>query len=508
MRFPFFFEAVIDWDESTFIFLGQSVLDGYLPYTDLLDVKPPLLSVAFAFFILALGKSIVAVRFAGAICVAFAAWFTYLVGQKIWNSKTGFLAGTWFILIVSFIYSGQATMSEHIALVPLMGAIVLIAKSKLTPTRLFWVGFLITVASMIRLNLAYVVLMIGFITTFNIPFQGQSLSLFVKSVALRGLAYATGSLVFVSITLLPYLLTGQFSVWWKNVVVLSLNYATSQLSWLNTMQIHFETIFFTIFKKGNLLTIENPVGVAVLNLLVWFGGFLGLGIVLSRCIKKNSGWQGRDIIILVVFFASTGLSILRGGAAFPHYLIQLVPFAALFAAAGFNLVFEKARNWQVAIALFISIAISIEPILPDYRQFQLRAFAGQSLRYGAGYAIADYLKQANSNKKPVYMMTDHIVYWLIEQKPLSNLIHPSNISKDYVLEVTIAPGTTTEMELAKLLAQKPEFIVKKRKLWYLEDKEVAKALLEETLENDYSLVKEIKDRQIYQRRRHSNTHQI
>lgn len=500
MRFPFFFQDVIDWDESTFILLGQSVLDGYLPYTDLLDVKPPLLSVVFGLFIFVLGKSIVAVRLAGAICVTVVAWFTYIVGKKIWNYKTGLLAGTLFIFIVSFILSGQATMSEHLALVPLMGAIVLVANSKLTPRRLFWVGFLITVASMIRLNLAYVVLIVGFVTTLNIPFQGQSFLFFVRSVALRGLAYTTGSVVVVSLTFLPYLLTGQFSVWWQNVVVLSLNYASSQLSWLRAMQIHFDTILFTIFERGKFLMLAKPFGIAFISLLVWLGGLLGLAIVAIRTRKKISGWQRRDTIALVVFFASTGLSIVRGGAAFPHYLIQLVPFAALFAAAGFTLVFEKARNWQIAIALFLSIAIAIQPILPEYRQFQLRAMAGKALRHGPAYEIADYLKQANGDRKPVYMAIDHIVYWLVEQKPLTNLIHPSNISRNYVLEVTIGSGTTTEIELARLLAHKPEFIVTLENIWYLENKDIAKALFEETLRTDYRLVKEIQGRQIYQRR--------
>ena len=32
VRLPFFFPAVIDWDESTFVLIGQSVVDGHLPY--------------------------------------------------------------------------------------------------------------------------------------------------------------------------------------------------------------------------------------------------------------------------------------------------------------------------------------------------------------------------------------------------------------------------------------------------------------------------------------------
>jgi len=41
LRLPFSFVSVIDWDESTFIIMGQEILDGHLPYTRLWDFKLP-----------------------------------------------------------------------------------------------------------------------------------------------------------------------------------------------------------------------------------------------------------------------------------------------------------------------------------------------------------------------------------------------------------------------------------------------------------------------------------
>ena len=48
LRFPFFFRDYIDRDESTFILVAQSWVDGHLPYTQLWDVKPPLTFLFFA----------------------------------------------------------------------------------------------------------------------------------------------------------------------------------------------------------------------------------------------------------------------------------------------------------------------------------------------------------------------------------------------------------------------------------------------------------------------------
>src|SRR5262245_48044092 len=41
-RLPFFFSSQMDWDESTFILMGQGILYSALPYDKLWDFKAPL----------------------------------------------------------------------------------------------------------------------------------------------------------------------------------------------------------------------------------------------------------------------------------------------------------------------------------------------------------------------------------------------------------------------------------------------------------------------------------
>jgi hypothetical protein len=141
-------------------------------------------------------------------------------------------------------------------------------------------------------------------------------------------------------------------------------------------------------------------------------------------------------------------------------------------------------------------------IIPEYKKMLSRALSGQPITYGAGYDIAAYLKQENPSGEPVYMMTDHIVYWLLDEKPLSkSTAHPSNISKEYLLNVLVGPGTTTEMELSKVLAKKPRYIVfKVSSLWYLSNKPAAMILLGDTLKTNYVLVNRIEGRQIFRRK--------
>ncbi len=97
------------------------------------------------------------------------------------------------------------------------------------------------------------------------------------------------------------------------------------------------------------------------------------------------------------------------------------------------------------------------------------------------------------------MMENHLVYWLLDMKPLTKIVtHPSNISKEYLLRTVISKTTNTKEELLKILNQKPEFIVK-GEIFYLQSNPDAMALLMKTLQTQYVLVKNIQETQIYRR---------
>ena len=51
LRLPFFFTDVFNWDESTYIIIGQWIVDGGLPYLGRTEIKPPLLGYLYSFFV-------------------------------------------------------------------------------------------------------------------------------------------------------------------------------------------------------------------------------------------------------------------------------------------------------------------------------------------------------------------------------------------------------------------------------------------------------------------------
>jgi hypothetical protein len=207
-------------------------------------------------------------------------------------------------------------------------------------------------------------------------------------------------------------------------------------------------------------------------------------------------------IVLVVFLLGTELSILKGGWAYRNYLIQLVPFMALAAAGFLNACFSGYARWFITGIVLLALTTSMLSVIPEYENVVSRFLSGQTLTYGAPYEIAEYLKQENASREPIYLMTDNIVYWLIDAKPLSkSTTHPANITNTLLLKVLVGPGATTEKELAKILAKNPRLIVTAYKSFlYLRTKPAAMSLLRYTLNTHYELVKEIQGRHIYRRK--------
>lgn len=94
IRFPFFFRDYIDKDESTFILMGQSIADGFLPYDRLWDLKPPLLFYFFALIEKVFPHSFVAIRFFGVIIIFLSAILLMRIAKQA-NLKNGFFGGAW-----------------------------------------------------------------------------------------------------------------------------------------------------------------------------------------------------------------------------------------------------------------------------------------------------------------------------------------------------------------------------------------------------------------------------
>jgi len=390
IRFPFFFRDYVDRDESTFILLGQSWVDGQLPYMELWDLKPPLTFAFFAVIISIFGKSFLAIRFFGALLVVITAFFTFKISLKITTKKVAFWASFSCVLLLSLFGSLQGVMSEHICMVFFVpGLYVLISKKE--SYWFFLAGILMGITVMVKLNMAYPILLLGLFLLYE--FFKTKNTKFVWNILL----YGTGVVCVIILTILPYYSSGELMVWWKSVILAPLKYTEARR--------------FSIFK------------LAPTFLLV--GGFLFL--------FWKKGWidfKNKASILLVIAIIGVLLSFLKGGRINGHYLIQLHPMLLILLAVAAHALITIYKPKLPKVLLFLLFLIPIESYLEYANIIQNKINKGTFFN-GEGFTVPEYIVNNQLEKKNILFLGYHIGYWNLESLPPTKAAtHPSNICRD------------------------------------------------------------------------------
>jgi 4-amino-4-deoxy-L-arabinose transferase-like glycosyltransferase len=478
-RLPFFFPAVISWDESTFILMGQEVVDGRLPYLELWDVKPPLAFVAFGLAIAVFGHSIEAIRLAGTICVFFVAYSVWLVTVPIAGARMALVAGIVVVLSIVSVQSGNATVTEHFATVPLCFALVLLSTKPISRRIILVVGALLAVAALIRTNLAYVGIAVA--AGMSIRPGNNSVRERVGDVLLLG-----GSAVFVAaITAAPYLLTDQIDLLIRSVLGAALSYASTQLSAIDA----FERM---------IRSSVGPTRVVVPLLLI----LACAGVV--RIVVKWRDWPERQTpgYWLMVFLGSTLYSVAASGGGYAHYLIQVLPLLVI--ASAYNLpAVETDRRLGSLVGvgiLLVATVLAQGEVVKEYIGLVDRFVRGEAIRTGRAWEVARYLQENNHGRDGVYLMEDHIAYWLTAIRPPTRMsTHPSNITKAGLIRAVEGGGATPLGELERVFETSPRFVIKPRDPWYLEEHPEMRRWLGKELTSRYRVVAQIDALLVYRR---------
>ena len=400
----------------------------------------------------------------------------------MWGKGCGYIAATLTVIFASLLaYGGQCTMTEIVALVPLIGSMTILITGKMIAPHLFIAGLLLGISAFIRLNLAYVGVFITFVLIF-LPISNKNRIQFNQLVA-----FISGGVLIVVLVVSPYLYTGNLNVFFDSVFLAPLSYSSLQIPPVSAAKSLIGRCF------------------GYSNIILWLGFFAGI----VRAIKNqlhSSSINRKNLTIYSIFFLATCFSIIKSGGAHPHYIIQIIPFMALLSGAGIDALLSSKFRFYVVVFLLIGSFLSVKTIITPYYQNLDKFLKKESLFEYTEYEIAAYLKEVNHLRKPIYLMSDHIIYWFTDTKPLTKAsTHPSNISKEFLLEYIVEDGASTTSEITKILNKKPAFIVKRNETWYLENfkyckncKE-AKNILLNTLNSEYNLVRVIDGRQIFRR---------
>ena len=460
VRFPFFFRDYIDRDESTFILIGQSWVDGYLPYTQLWDVKPPITFLFFAGIIAAFGKSFLAIRFFGTLLVVFTALFTYKITALLSSKKVAFWSAVACVFLQSAFGSVQGVMSEHICMTFFMAGLFILIRYN----HFLWylvAGLLMGISVMVKLNMAYAILFVGFFILYEAYLKKE----FLKGV-FDALGFGVAILLVILLTFLPYYFDQIGDLWWKSVVRAPLEYAEARRYSLLKMAPTFLTI-------------------------------IGFFVIAWR--TKHLNFKDTSIQLLLLASFGVLLSFVKGGRINSHYLIQLypiilVPVAIVVSKFGF---LERLKTR----AYWLLLLLPVESYLEYYAIGKHKIEKGNFFN-GEGFTVPQYIKNNSLETKNILFTEYHIGYWILGVVPPTKAAtHPSNICKPEMFQFYDNPRKTGLDEIEFILENLKPVTVVVRHNRSIFDKKLIKenAYINRYLSDNYEPLEVVDGALIYQR---------
>ncbi|MEP5832216.1 MAG: glycosyltransferase family 39 protein [Maribacter dokdonensis] len=433
IRFPFFFRDYVDRDESTFILLGQSWVDGFLPYTQLWDLKPPLTFAFFAAIISIFGKSFVAIRFAGVVLVAITAFFTYKIALTLVSKKASVFIGIICVVLLSLFGSLQGVMSEHICMAFFVPSIYLLL-SKNSSFSIFLSGILVGATVMVKLNMAFPILFLGLFLCYESIFTNRKTS-FVQVVL-----FGTGALTIILATVTPYFLNDITYTWWESVILAPLEYTEARR--------------YSVFKLAPIFVIT--------------------AVFLFYAHKsKNLDFKNRNIQLLLITIIGVLFSFAKGGRINGHYLIQLHPMLLILVGVVVSNLITVHKPKIPAYLAVIGLLIPAESYLEYVNVINNKIEKG-TIFNGEGFSAPQFILENQLETKNVLFFEYHIGYWnLGTLPPTTASTHPSNICRDELFTFFKNPRKKSIEELKFIMEElQPKTVVIRKGKRILDKKEV------------------------------------
>ena len=462
VRFPFVFRDYIDRDESTFILVAQAWVDGYLPYTLLWDLKPPITFAFFASLIFLFGKNLIAIRLVGIVVVAIISFFSYMISKELVSKKIAFWIGIFTILLISLFGSLQGVMSEHISMLFFVPALYLLV-TRYTPYSILLSGLLFGAAVMTKMNLAYPVLLLGLYLIYKWIRNGYHIKGLIPIFSLT-----VGVIITILITVLPYFLQEKSLLWWKAVVLAPLAYSGNRRDTLSSF----------------------------IPLLLPLAIFLIYSVRTNRLDLKNN-----TTAILLTAIIGIVIAFISGGRINGHYLIQLHPILLIVLGLVLGTAIPAVKWNYRPLALIILLLLPLETYKEYYDVVQNKLQKG-SLINGEGFTVPQYIKEQGLPTKDILFLEYHIGYWLLGVLPPTKAAtHPSNLTRDETFVFFDNPRKNSMEELKYIMEHIAPEIVVTRKRWHIFDKEevAGNTYLRNYLQKHYTIREEIDNSEIHQR---------
>jgi hypothetical protein len=411
-------DEIVNWDEDTFMVMAQDVLRGHLPYVAMFDNKPPGIFLWTAAVFKTFGASVAAVRLTSGLWMAATAVFAFLIARRFASIAAAGIA-VLLTLTASFDpITGGFSSTEWPCVAFLIAAFWLQLAHGQSLGAAFAAGLCAAAAILFRTNAAVAAAMIGLV---------YAAGFFVPRLALQrfsALAYALGLALPPAAIALLYGARGQFDVLWLANVAVPFSYARGQ--------------------NGLLIATKQFLDVFGEMVLRW-PYTLGAVAVLTTIGLWRARRADPQVWTLAVVSAAALLAILVCGTFYPHYMVQALPFAAVWTAIAIERRPPLAGLCAAVIVVLFAgqAATALAPPAPyDVRH--------------AARALQPILKPSDT----IWALRYHLIEVYLDRPPVSPAaLHPSNITRPSIIRPLMDSGYVRPNELGRVIASRPAYLV-------------------------------------------------
>ena len=436
IRFPYLFRSVYNWDEASYLIGAYLIKTNHIPWIDFWGNKSPFCYYVYYLLLEIFGQSIFSIRLAAVFVISISTYILYLIISKFTEDFYIVILSILLCILLqsTVLINGKSLTTEHLALIPILFSFYLSIYSEKN-FNYFIIGVLIGIAVFIRSNLAFlsiIILLIPFFDKNNYVEKVKNLLLIIG-----------GGLFILSLNILFFLSTN------IDVFIKSFFFYPLEMSYLKNDKnflIHLISII-----RVSLAPVDLNI---FIRFLFWFLGFAGFFYCILNFNKNKSFY-----IISIIYFTGISLSIVFSKNPFPHYLIQLIPFIVIFV---FIFIINSRIKSSLLFTLTIAIVVSSISIFLDYSNLYKKYKSYETVYYDDTYKIKNYITKLNLNQNYTILATTdntQLLYFLLEKRPLSKMIHTSDMAREVPLKYAYGEVKNKQSEIYYVLNQEPDLIL-------------------------------------------------
>jgi len=184
------------------------------------------------------------------------------------------------------------------------------------------------------------------------------------------------------------------------------------------------------------------------------------GVCVAWRYRRLGHSQRHAVQVLGAAMAAVALSIFLTGIFYQRHMLQLLPFAVILAAIAYEPLCRRGMAWQVTVLAAASLVavLALKPVPQKWKRVLDRVQAGE-LMAGQVKDLADYLRPRCGEDCSVFLMSDHLGYWLLDKPLPTKIAHPSNLAVPYVYTLPGMRSRNPEEEFKAIFAAKPAYVV-------------------------------------------------